>query len=69
MGQVDGLDEMADRGGVGATERQCLLDCRLHPLMSVRFDQAQHLNHLPGAALFAVPANQRFEQMIVIPRP
>jgi hypothetical protein len=26
--------------------------------MSVQLDQAQHLNHLPGAAWFAVPANQ-----------
>jgi hypothetical protein len=46
-----------------------LFDSRLHPLMSVQLDQAQHLNHLPGAAWFAVPANQCVEQPVVILRP
>ena len=34
-------------------------------LMSVLFDQAYHLNHLTGATLFSVPANQLFQQPIV----
>ena len=33
--------------------------------MSVLFDQAYHLNHLTGATLFSVPANQLFQQPIV----
>jgi hypothetical protein len=61
MGQIRGFYQMPDCRSIRASEAYCLLYSRSHTLVTVRFDQTKHLDHLSCAALLAMPANQLVE--------
>jgi len=44
MCQIGGFDQMADRSGIGTAQRDRFVHRDSHTFVSMRFDQAQHLN-------------------------
>ncbi len=68
MRQIDGFDEMPHRGGIGTAQCIHLLDSGTYPLMTMRSNEAQHLDHLACAAGLAVPLDKLAHQPIITRR-
>src|SRR5271166_5106108 len=60
---------MPDRCHIRTSKHERFFDRRAHPPMPMLAYQTQHLDHLAGAALLAVPTDQFGQQAIITLRP
>src|ERR1035438_2362275 len=63
------MQQMSNSGWIGATRCQRLLNRLPQPIMAMLPGKHQHLDHLPGAALLAMPFHQRLPDLIETRRP
>src|SRR5664279_2690152 len=60
---------MSNCSRIRTTARERLLDRSPQPIVAILPGKHQHLDHLPGAALLAMPIHQRLPDLIETGRP